>query len=226
MSTMKSDRQLRQDVLEELEFEPSLHEIDIGISVTDGVVTLSGTVPSYVEKRAAEQAALRVHGVKAVAELIDVHLDGTSLRSDTAIAQTVVAAIESHVQLPHDELQIKVEDGIVVLEGDVDWHYQKEKALEAVRPLEGVRGIVNLIHVRVRPIPSGVRERIRRALERTADEDAATVTVDVDDAGCVTLGGSVRTWLEREDAVRAAWSVPGVTEVVNQVAIRPYAYAL
>ena len=224
MKNDKSDVMLQQDVIDELDWEPSVNAANIGVTVKDGVVTLTGSVPHYAEKRAAEQAALRVSGVKAVAEEIEVRLPSSKKRTDTDIATAVVAALKWHVYLPEDALKVKVEDGIVTLDGEVEWQFQKEKAVDVVRPLTGVRGVFNLIKVTPRVSPAGVKEKIRKALERTADEDAGHITVEVD-RGEVTLGGDVRTWVEREDAIRAAWSAPGVRAVTNHIKIKPFVYA-
>lgn len=220
----RSDINLQQLVLDELDWEPSVNAAEIGVSVKSGVVTLRGTVSSFAEKRAAEEAILRVRGVKAVAEEIDVRLPGSSKRSDSDIAQAALNAMKWNVYLPDEAIKIKVEDGIVTLSGEVEWHYQREKAIDAVRPLIGVRGIVNLVKVRPRPTSGDIRERIRKALLRTASKDADAVHVKVH-GGEVTLSGSVRTMQEREDAVRSAWAAPGVTKVINEIELKPLVYA-
>ena len=224
---MKKDRSdiiLQQDVIDELDWEPRVDAANVGVTVKDGIVTLSGYLPSYAEKRAAEQAAQRVSGVKAVAEEIEVRLPSSKKRTDADIARAVVDAIRWHVYLPEDQLKVKVEDGIVTLDGEVEWKYQKDKTLEAVRPLTGVTGVINRVKVKPHVTPVQIKEKIRRALERTADEEAKRITVEVD-GGAVTLGGIVRTWTEWDDAVRAAWSAPGVTKVTNQIKIKSPVYA-
>lgn len=224
---MKNDRNdvmLQQGVLDELDWEPSVNAADIGVTVQEGIVTLTGYVPSFAEKRAAEQAALRVAGVKAVAEEIKVRLPGTRTRTDAEIARAAVDAITWHVFLQEEQVKVKVQDGIITLEGNVEWQYQKDQAVDAVRTLTGVKGVFNLIKVKPLVTPAGIKEKIRKALERTAHEDAEHITVNVQEDE-VTLGGNVRTWSEREDAVRAAWSAPGVTNVKNNIAIRPFSYA-
>ena len=220
----KNDLNLQEQVIEELDWEPSVNAAEIGVTVKDGIVTLSGYVKSYADKRAAEEAAQRVSGVKAVAEEIEVRLPGASKRVDADIAKAAVDAIRWHVYLPEDKLKVKVEDGVVTLDGNVEWQFQKEKAVDVVRHLTGVRGVVNLIKVHPRITAGDIRARIHKALERTAMEDSESVKVSVYESE-VVLTGQVRTWKEREDAVRSAWSAPGVTKVVNNIKISPFAYA-
>lgn len=224
MKNNRADILLQQDVMDELDWEPSVNAADIGVTVKDGVVTLTGHVPSYAEKRAAEQAALRVSGVKAVAEEVEVRLPSSQKRTDADIAKAVLDAIKWNVYLPEKTLKVKVEEGVVTLEGDVVWQYQRDKALEVVRPLAGVRSIINLIKVKPHITPLGIKDRIYKALERTAEEEAARIMVEVD-GGEVTLSGDVRTNVERQDAVRAAWSAPGVTKVINHIRVTPFIYA-
>lgn len=215
----KNDSQLQRDVLDELEWEPSINASDIGVAVKDGIVTLSGSVPSYAEKRAAERAALRVSGVKGVAEEIKVRLPSKYQRTDSEIASAALSAIRWHVFLPEDQIQVKVENGWVTLEGEVEWNYQRARAESAVRPLTGVRGVTNLIMMKPQVKPTQIREKIKRALERAADEDAGQIRVEVDGSE-VTLSGSVRSYMEKDEAEWAAWSAPGVTKVRNQLHVK------
>jgi osmotically-inducible protein OsmY len=214
---MKTDTQLRQDILDELEWEPSIDANEIGVTVHNGVVTLTGSVPSYTEKLAAERAAGRVSGVRAIAEEIEVKLPSSSQRNDTEIAEAVVNALKWN-PLVKEPIKVRVEDGVVTLTGDVDWNYQRDSAKHAVENLTGVRRIVNLIKVHARPSVAGVKEKIEKAFERAANLDAAQIQVETHD-GEVTLKGKVRSWIETRDAESAAWAAPGVTRVNNQLKV-------
>jgi VCBS repeat-containing protein len=214
---MKTDKQLQQDVLEELQWEPSVDANEIGVAAHHGIVTLSGFVPSYLEKQAAERAAGRVSGVKAVAEEIQVKLPGSSQRTDVDIAQAALSALEWNVALK-DKIMVKVEHGIVTLTGNVDWNYQRDTAKRSVENLTGVRRVHNQIKVRVRPSIADVKAQIKQAFARSASFDAARIDVESQD-GEVTLKGKVRSWAERRDAEEAAWAAPGVTKVRNDLTI-------
>jgi osmotically-inducible protein OsmY len=215
----RSDDQIRNDVLLELQWDPKISSSsDVAVAVKDGVVTLAGFIPSYWEMDAAEKAAKRVYGVKGVANDIEVKL--LWQRTDPEIAREVVHELESHVGIPSDQIKVTVKNGRVTLEGTVDWEYQKTLAKSAVKKLKGVTGITNKIEVKPRVSPVEVRAKIEEALKRSAELDARRIRVEVEDT-VVKLYGGVRSWAEREEAERAAWSAPGTTKVENHIIVNP-----
>lgn len=214
----KSDGQLQSDVMAELAWEPSVDHADIGVSVVDGVVTLSGFVKSYPEKLAAEHAAKRVAGVKAIAEEIKVRLPSEPKSADHDIAKRIIDMFSWNVLVPEHGISVKVEHGWVTLTGAVDWFYQSEEARKAAGRVAGVIGVNNLIEVKKLPVASNVKDRIVAAFKRQADLDAASVTVTTD-GGKVRLGGKVKAWNERVIAERAAWAAPGVTAVEDRIVV-------
>ena len=213
---MISDHQLQQDVLDELAFEPRVDAAHIGVVAKGGVVTLSGFVGNYAEKSAAEAAARRVRGGKAIAAEIEVRLSADKKQADDEIAERALRILRWDNLVPEQRIAIKVERGQVTLTGTVDWQYQKSEAEYDVRKLSGVVGVVNQLRVHSPAQAAEVKDQIERALQRSAKLEASRITVETD-GGKVVLKGVVHDWHERELVERAAWSVAGVTEIQDRL---------
>ena len=213
-----SDIQLRQDILDALEFEPSIDAAHIGVAVEKGVVTLTGHVGSYVAKTIAERLVQRVKGVRGVAQEIQVRYPANKKCADDEIAQRALQIIAWDVDLPDDAIQVKVQNGWVTLTGHVDWHYQRADAEAAVRRLSGVTGITNSIATRPRVDAKDIKRRIEQALKRNAEVEASGIKVNVD-GGKVRLDGKVQAWYERSVAEQAAWAVSGVNFVEDHLKV-------
>ena len=212
----RTDQELQQDVLAELKWDAQIQPNEIGVSVRDGVVTLTGWVDSYLKKWSAEEAAHKVAGVKAVANDIEIKL--ATERTDPDIAEAAVHALEWDAFVPSDKVHVTVSKGWVTLKGEVEWQYQKEDAERVVRRLTGVKGVTNLITVKPRVTPSELKKKIENALVRNAEIDAHKITVEVQGSKAI-LKGTVRAWAEKEEAARVAWSAPGITSVENRITV-------
>ncbi|SDY56390.1 Osmotically-inducible protein OsmY, contains BON domain [Collimonas sp. OK242] len=215
---MQDDAQLRQDVMEELAWEPAVKETRIGVDVKDGIVTLSGHVESFIDKQAAEQAAQRVRGVKGTLVDITVSLPNDSKRTDSEITAAARSGFIWHAGLLEANLGVTVEDGWVTLSGEVDWPYQKLLAKQVVAPLHGVTGVTNQIEVRPRAAPEDVRRKISGALQRQAQREAHRIEVTIS-GNIATLTGTVHSIAERDAAKGAAWSAPGIVAVVDRLQV-------
>ncbi|MCS3928870.1 osmotically-inducible protein OsmY [Bradyrhizobium elkanii] len=217
---MKSDSEIERDVREELKWDPDLDAEDIAVSVKNGVVTLAGFTKSYADRREAEAAAKRVAGVLAVANDIEVRLPAIDQRPDPDIARDAVAAMKSALPISYDRIKAIVKGSWITLEGAVEWQYQKSTAEAAVRKVKGVKGVTNVITVKPKVEPSELQRKIMEAFKRNAEVDASRITVEANGSE-VILKGTVRSWIEREEAERVAWSAPGITRVDDRIVISP-----
>ncbi len=215
---MNTDHKLKTDVLAELAWEPSVSADHIGVTAKDGVVTLTGHVDSYWQKHAAETAAGRVQGVKALAEEIEIRLPIHFKRSDDEIASAAVSRLSWDISIPKNAVMVKVEKGFVTLTGEVDWHYQLDSAASMIRSLGGVTGVSNQLSIKVRPNTESISDDIMHALHRSwfFDENNIHVTAK---GGKIHLTGTVDTWSDRQTAGSTAWAAPGTTSVENDIRV-------
>ncbi|MFI5185121.1 MAG: BON domain-containing protein [Chitinophagales bacterium] len=215
---MKTDYQIQKNVMAQLNWEPILNASEIGVAVKDGVVTLSGIVDTYTKKMEAERAARKVYGVRAVAPNIQVGVSPIFKKTDSEIAETVLNALRLHTAVMEDRIRIKVENGTVTLEGDVEWEYQRKAAVTAIENLPGVRDVFNFIIVKPKVAAKDIEKKISAAFHRHATIDAEKVTAEIIGSK-VILKGIVRSLAEKEDAENAVWPAPGVTTVDNRLIV-------
>ncbi len=221
---MFDDISLRDRVLDALDWEPELDAAHIGVTVKNGIVTLTGFVDNYPAKKAAELTVSKIRGVKALAEEIEVRLPNAQKHADDQIAERALRILAWDIGVPHERISVKVEKGVITLTGEVDRHFQRTATEAAVRRLGGVRGVVNLIAInpdRTRTIDlEDVKANIERTLRRAAELEASGIRIDVND-GRVTIAGQVHTWFERNLVENAAWSIPGVLDVDDKLRVQP-----
>lgn len=221
---MKSDSLIQKDVMEELRWEPLLSASEIGVAVKNGVVTLSGMVDTYAKKLRAERAVKRIEGVKAVAEDIQVGISPEFRKTDAEIAEAVLNALKWHTGVQEEKIKIRVEDGHVRLEGEVEWEYQRNQAQTAIENLAGVKSVINLIGIKPKISSGDIQQKINAAFHRSANIDSGKISVEVSGSK-VILNGKVRSFAEKEDAEVAAWNAPGVISVESKLEIEQPEYA-
>jgi osmotically-inducible protein OsmY len=215
---MKNDAQIQKDVIDQLNWEPVLYAAEIGVAVKNGIVTLSGIVDTYTKKLAAEQAAKRIAGVRAVAEDIQVGVSPYFRRTDAEIAEAVLNALKWHTSVDENKIRIKVEDGVVTLEGQVEWDYQRRAARTAVENLSGIRTVYNFISLKPAASPGDIKKKISESFHRMASVDAEKLSVDIIGNKAI-LRGRVHSIKEKEDAADVAWAAPGIINVDNQLEV-------
>lgn len=221
---MKTDSQIQQDVMDQLKWEPYLNAAQIGVAVKNGIVTLSGQVDTYSKKLIAENAAKKISGVKAIAEDIQIGVSPAYNKTDAEIAEAVLNALKWHTAVQEEKIKVKVEDGYVRLEGEVEWNFQRKNAAAAIENLPGVRSVINLITVKPKITASDIQDKINEAFKRSATIDAGKITAEVIGSKAI-LRGKVRSFAEKEDAENAAWFAPGITAVESKIEIEVPEYS-
>jgi osmotically-inducible protein OsmY len=216
----RTDEDIQRDVLDELKWDMRVRPNEVGVAVNDGIVTLTGWVDSYLKKLAAENAAHRVPGVKAIVNDIEVRLPGSAERTDADLAKAVLDALRWDAAIPAGKLDVTVSQGWVTLKGEVEFGFEKRDAERAIRHISGIKGVINLITVRPHPLPTDLKQSIEKALVRNAETDAQRITVEVE-GNKVILRGTVRSYAEKKAAEETAWAAPGVTDVENRIVVSP-----
>ncbi|QRM90818.1 BON domain-containing protein [Lacinutrix sp. WUR7] len=215
---MKTDLEIKNDVLTELKWQPNIEETEIGVTVNNGIVTLTGMVSNLPKKTAIENAVKRISGVKAVAEEIKVKYTDSDKKSDIEIAKAAISALEWNASVPSEDIIVTVEDGIIYLTGELEWEYQKSFAKRTIEHLYGVKEVINNIDVKPKVTPQNVESQIKKAFERSANMDAKNIKVAIHNQE-LTLSGTVRSMKEKEDAEIAAYHAPGIANVINQLEV-------
>jgi osmotically-inducible protein OsmY len=215
---MRFDRDIKQDLENELKWDPDINATDVGVTVKKGVVSLTGYVPFYMQKYEAENAAKRVKGVLGIANDIEVHLPSSHQKTDPELARAAIEAISIELPSSHERFKVIAKDGWLTLEGDAEWHYQRNQAESATRKLHGVKGVINRVVLKPRVAPVEIKAKIEDAFKRSAEVDAQHISVKAD-GGEVILAGAVSSWSEKQEAERTAWRAPGVVKVHNHINI-------
>ena len=215
---MRFDRDIKQDLENELKWDPDINATDVGVTVKKGVVSLTGYVPFYMQKYEAENAAKRVKGVLGIANDIEVQLPSSHQKTDPELARAAIEAISIELPSSHERFKVIAKDGWLTLEGDAEWQYQRNQAESATRKLHGVKGVINRVVLKPRVAPVEIKAKIETAFKRSAEVDAQQISVTAD-GGEVILAGAVSSWSEKQEAERTAWRAPGVVRVHNHINI-------